>query len=140
MKNKSKKKATLRQRRIFSEEVKKQIVRDIELGKCSVLEASRELLVSDRSIYNWLYRYSRYLQKNKTLVVENKSEAYHSKELGERIKELEAALGRKQMEIELLEKVIDLANESYQTDLKKSLLRQPSSGSGTTKAKNTGSK
>ena len=140
MKKKYRKISTLRQHRVFSKEVKKQIVRDIEKGKCTVLEASRELMVSDQSIYNWIYRYSLYLQKNKVLVVENKSEVYRSKKLEQRILELEAALGRKQMEIDLLEKVIDLASESYHTDLKKSLLSQASNGSGSTKAKNTGTK
>ena len=92
MKKKHRKKTTLKQLKVFSEEVKKQIVRDIEKWKCTVPEASRELLVSDQSIYNWIYRYSLYLQKNKLLVVENKSEAYRSKELKQRILELEAAL------------------------------------------------
>jgi len=32
---------------------------------------------------------------------------------------LEAALGRKQMELDLLNKIIDLANEEYKTDFKK---------------------
>ena len=112
MKTKHRKKETLRQRRLFSETVKKQVVQDIERGKCTVLEASREFLVSDVSIYRWIHRYSLYLKKNKALVVENKSEVYRSKELAKRIQELEAALGRKQMEIDLLDKVIDLANES----------------------------
>lgn len=133
MKTKYCKKETLRQRRIFSKEVKKQVVRDIERGKCSITEASRELLVSDQSIYNWIYNYSRYLQKNKLLIVENKSELYRSKELEKRILELEAALGRKQIEIDILNKVIDLASEEYKTDLKKNLLSRSSNGSGSTK-------
>lgn len=140
MKTKYRKKETLRQHRVFSESVKKQVVRDIERGKCTVLEASREFLVSDKSIYNWIHRYSLYLEKNKVLIVEDKSEVYRSKELEQRILELEAALGRKQMEIDLLAKVIDLANESYKTDLKKNLLSQRSNGSGSTKASNTGTK
>ena len=140
MKTKYRKKEALRQRRLFSAAVKKQVVQDIERGKCTVLEASRELVVSDVSIYNWIHRFSLYLKKNKTLVVEDKSEVYRSKQLEKRILELEAALGRKQMKLDLLEKVIDLANESYSTDLKKNLLSQSSSGSGSTKAKNTGTK
>jgi transposase-like protein len=133
MKTKYGKKKSLKQHRIFSEAVKKQTVCDIEQGKCTVLEASRELQVSDQSIYNWIYRYSRYLQKNKLLVVEDKSEAYRSKELEKQIRELEAALGRKQMELELLNKIIDLANEEYKADLKKNFSNQPSSGSESTK-------
>lgn len=137
MKARYSKKKTLRQRRVFSEEVRKQVVRDIEHGKCSVSEASQELLVNVQSIYNWIYRYSRYLQKNKLMVVENKSEVYRSKELEKRILELEAFLGRKQIEIDLLNKVIDLANEEYSTDLKKNLLNQHLNGTVSTKANYT---
>ncbi|NCA84550.1 MAG: hypothetical protein EOM83_03140 [Clostridia bacterium] len=51
--------------------------------------------------------------------MKNQSEQYKRKELEQKIKEVEVALGRKQMEIDLLNKVIDLANEEYHTDLKK---------------------
>ena len=128
MKEKKSPKKSLKQYKIFSVSVKKQTVKDIEQGKCSVYEASQELQVSDTSIYNWINRYSVYLKKNKRLVVENKSEIYHSKELEKQIKELEAALGRKQMEVDLLNKIIDLANEKYNTDIKKNLSSQPLNG------------
>ena len=127
-----KKKTSLRQRKIFSETVRKQVVKDIEKGKCTVLEASGELSVSDQSIYNWIHRYSRYLKKNKVLVVEDKSEVYKSKQLQWQIRELEATLGRKQIEIDLLNKVIELAGEEYHADLKKSFSKKPLSGSGST--------
>jgi len=122
-------KKLFRQNRIFSEAIRKQTVRDIEKGKCSVLAASRELQVSTQSIYRWLDRYSLYLHKERLLVVENKSESYRSKELQKRISELEAALGRKQMEIDLLNKVIELASEEQKIDLKKNILSRLSNGS-----------
>jgi transposase-like protein len=135
-----KKKTSLRQRKVFSETVRKQVVKDIEIGKFTVLEASRELSVSDKSIYSWIHRYSRYLKKNKVLVVEEKSEAYKSKQLQEQIRELEATVGRKQMEIDLLNKVIELAGEEYHTDLKKNFSKRPLSGSGSTGELDTGTK
>lgn len=131
---------SLKQRRVFSEQIRKQTVKDIERGKCTVLQASRELQVSEQSIYNWIYVYSRYLSKNQVMVVEHKSEAYRSKELEQRIKELEAALGRKQLENELLSKIIELANEEYKTDLKKNLSSRHSNGSGLKKGSGTGTK
>jgi transposase-like protein len=127
------KKTSLKQHRIFSEEVRKQVVRDIERGKCTVIEASRELQVSGPAIYRWLYKYSLYLQKQRLLVVENKSEAMRSKELLKRITELEAALGRKQMEVDLLNKVLELASKEYKLDLKKNILNQLSNGTEDTK-------
>lgn len=123
------KKETLRQRRVFSEAVKRQIVNDIESGKASASSASKEFSVSVQTIYRWIYKYSRYLKKNKVLIVEDKSESYKSKELLARIKELEAALGRKQLQVEFLEKMIDFANAEYKTDIKKNLSTKLSSGS-----------
>jgi hypothetical protein len=80
------------------------------------------------------------LGNNKVLIVEEKSEAYRTKQLEQRIKELEAALGRKQLEMDLLNKIIELANEEYGTDLKKNLPNRPSSGTGSIKESNTGTK
>jgi transposase-like protein len=140
MKAKLQRKTSLRPLRIFSIEVKKQIVQDIEEGKCTVKQASEEINACQQSIYTWIGQYSRYLRNNKRIVVEDKSEAYRSKELEKRIQELEAALGRKQMEIDLLSKVIELADKEYHTDLKKSLLKKASNGSGSAKDTNTGTK
>jgi transposase-like protein len=140
MESKAKISKTLRQQRIFSAEIRKQVVKDIERGKCSVTQAKEELGVSKQSIYNWIKHYSRYLHSNKRLVVEDKSEAYRTKELEKRIQELEAALGRKQMEIDLLSKVIELADEEYQTDLKKNLSKKASNGSGSPKGSGTSTK
>ena len=131
------KKTHLRQRKIYSDEFRKQIVRDIESGKCTVLLASREYNIDPKSIYNWLYRYSRYLHKNKILVVEQKSEQYRRKELEQRVNDLEAALGRKQMEVDLLNKLIEIADKEYSTDIKKNTSKMSWNGSGSTKGSNT---
>lgn len=130
MKPKLVKKESLRQTRIFSEQVKRDLVKDIESGKCSVSQASKELNVHVSSVYKWIGKYSRYLQNNKRLVVEDKSEAYQTDHLRRKILELEATLGRKQMELDLINKVVDLASEEYKTDLKKSFLKTALSGSG----------
>jgi hypothetical protein len=74
------------------------------------------------------------------MVVEDQSESYCSKELEKKLREAEAMIGRKQMEIDLLNKVIDLANDQYGTDLKKSLLSPPSSGLGFSKTSSTDTK
>lgn len=140
MNKKYEKKASLKQVRVFSEAIRRQTVKDIEAGKCSVLEASRELSVTSGAVYKWVHLYSRYLSKNKVMVVEDKSEAYRSKELEKRLKEAEAALGRKQMEIDFLNKLIEFANEEFKTDLKKNLLNGPSPGFKSTKGKGTGTK
>lgn len=127
------KKERLRTPRVFSDQVKKQTVQDIESGKCSVTEASRELLVTKQTIYRWIYRYSRYLQKNKVMVVEDQSEAYRSKELEKRIKELEAALGRKSLELDYYKILMEVAEEELKIDLKKNFGQKASNGSTSSK-------
>ena len=124
---------SLRQVRIFSEPLKKQVVRDIESGKMSVLAVSREYQVSFQSVYGWLNKYSRHLQSSQRIVVEMKSENAKSKELEKRIKELEAALGRKQLEVDYLNKMIEIGSEEIGVDLKKKFGTPPSSGSGSIK-------
>ena len=133
-------KTSLQPRRKFSEAIRKQVVRDVESGKASALEASRELGVAQTTVYKWIYRYSRYLEKNKVMVVEEKSESYRTKELEKRLKEAEAALGRKQMEVEFLNKMIDIIEERYEPGLKKKLDALRLDGFRLPKDKPTGSK
>jgi transposase len=127
------------QRKTFSEELKKKIVKDIEEGKVSISRASHEYSVSDQSIYNWLYKYSKFRQKGVKLVVEMESEFYRSKELSKRVAELEQVIGQKQMVIDYLEKMIELASEDVGMDIKKKFSSKFSTGSGST-PKNTPTK
>jgi transposase len=135
-KQKLKKKTHLLQRKVYSEEFRKQIVKDIESGNCTVLQASREYDINRQTVYNWLYNYSHHLKKNKILVVEQQSEQYKRKELEQKLKDLEAIVGRKQIEIDMLNQLIEIANKEYQTDLKKNILKTSLSGSGSTKGLN----
>lgn len=140
MKTKRQKKVSLTPVRRFSEEVKRSVVKEVEAGKATVRQASQELVVSEQSIYRWIYQYSRYLKKNRVMVVEDKSESYRTKELEKRLKEAEAALGRKQMEIDFLNKLIEFADEEFKIDIKKNLSKGPLPGSNSTKGKGTSTK
>ncbi len=82
-----------------------------------------------QSVYLWVYKYSGYLQKNKVLIVEDKSESYQTKVLEAKLRQAEAALGRKQMEPDLLNKLIELAGAELGVDLKKNFSNPASSGS-----------
>jgi transposase-like protein len=126
----------LRPKRIFSDDLKKKIVKDIEKGKISVLKASRELNVSYQAVYSWLKKFSPILYPNTTIVVQMESEQYKSKELEKRIAELEAALGRKQLEIDFLNKMIEIADKDLGIDIKKNIVTPVSSGSNKTKGQN----
>lgn len=130
-------KASMRQVKHFSEAVKRQTVKDIEQGKCTVLEVSRELSVSLQWVYGWVYKYSGYLQRNKILIVEDKRESYRSKQLEIRLRDAEAALGRKQMELDFLNKLIEIAGQELKMDLKKSFSSPASNGSVPTRGQPT---
>jgi hypothetical protein len=51
--------------------------------------------------------------------MQKKSEATQKGELLKKIKELEAALGRKQLELEVKDKIIEFASEELGVDIKK---------------------
>lgn len=133
--SKSNVKISLKPRRIFSDKLKKKIVQDIEKGKVNVAGAGREYQVSSNSIYHWLKKYSAHLHPSTTLVMQMDSEQYRSKELEKKVAELEAALGRKQMEIDYLNKLIEIAGQDLEIDLKKNTSMIASVGTGKTKDK-----
>jgi transposase len=129
-------KISLRPRRIFSDKLKKKIVQDIEKGKVNVSGASREYSVSIVAVYKWLKKFSTHLHPSTTLVMQMDSEQYRSKELEKKVIELEAVLGRKQMEIDYLNKLIEIAGKDLDIDLKKNTSMNASAGIGKIKGKN----
>ena len=125
--------------RYFSEEIRREVVKKIENNRLTIAQASREYSVSATAIYKWMYQYSLYLKKGIRIVMEKKSQTEKVKTLQERIEELERAVGKKQMEIDILNKVIDFGSEDVGYDIKKKFGGKSSSGTKTTK-KNTGTK
>ncbi|MBK8149756.1 MAG: hypothetical protein IPK58_16510 [Acidobacteria bacterium] len=57
----------------------------------------------------------------------------------EKVKELERAVGQKQIQIDFFDKMIELAEEEYRIDIKKKCSTKSSGGSGRT-GKGTGRK
>jgi transposase len=88
--------------------------------------------VSRQSVYTWLYRYSPHYEKGTNQIIEMESEARKSKLLLERVAELEGVIGRKQLTIDYLEKLIDVAGKELGYDLKKTFGPNSSNGSGVT--------
>ena len=112
-----------------------------EIERCvtSVSEVSREYQVSRSAIYAWMRQYSRMRKKQERLVLESLSDTRKIKALKEKVKELEQAVGQKQIQIDFFDKMIDLAEEEYGIDIKKKCTSKPSGGSGRT-GKGTGTK
>lgn len=128
-----------RQCRYFSEELRRRKVSEIERGMTSVAEVSREYQVSRTAIYAWMRRYGRMRKKQERMVVESLSDTRKIAALRERIKELERIIGQKQIQIDVFDKMMELAEEKYGIDIKKKCSTPPSAGSGST-VKGTGTK
>ena len=126
------KKVNLNKRRIFNESFKKNRVKEYETGKLTVLEISRLYGIAFQTIYIWIYKYSRYNKKSLKIVEYKDSHANRVKQLQDRIKELERIVGQKQINIDYLEKMIELAKSEMGIDVKKNFDSTPSSGSDKT--------
>ena len=105
--------------RIFSTSFKEEKVRELESKELTVSELSRLYEVSKTAIYNWLHQYGKKYKKGVRMVVEKESESNKRKELEKKVSELEQLLGKKQIEIEYLNKVIEEGGKLIGSDLKK---------------------
>lgn len=105
--------------RHFSESFKKEKVKQIEAKQVTVLQLSRIYEVSTTAIYNWIRKYSKHSVKRERVVVEKESEAAKTLRLLRKVAELEQIVGQKQVEIEYLNKIIELGSELTEVDIKK---------------------
>lgn len=121
-----------KQNRYFSEEFKRQKVKDLERNLVTMPEICREYRVSRTSVYKWIYKYSGNRKRQERQIVERMSDTRKMKELQDRIKELERIVGQKQMVIDYKDKMIEIAEEMFQIEIKKKLDLPPTDGSGNT--------
>ena len=112
-------KLNIRQRRIFSEQFKREKVAQISAGEISILSLSKLWNVSLNSIYKWVYKYSSEHKKGTTMVVQKDSETTKLYELQQKIAELERTVGQKQMVIDYQDKLIEIASRELEMDIKK---------------------
>ena len=126
------KKVKLRSRRLFSEEFKKARVQEYEKGEYSVRELSRLFDIQTIVIYRWIHKFSTYNKKRAILVEMKGSGKQKLKDYEKRIADLERALGQKQLNIDYLEKMIELAEDEYQIKIKKNSDTPLLHGSGQT--------
>jgi transposase-like protein len=107
-----------KQRRVFSEAFKREKVGLLDQGKLKVLDISKIYNVSTVSVYRWRKKFSS-ISIGEKVVVEKISEAKKTLELYSQVRDLEQALGRKQMELDYFKKVVELASEEKGEDLEK---------------------
>ena len=123
---------SIRKHRKYSDDFKRQIVSDFESGKFSVVQLERLHGISGTVIYRWIYKFSTFNQKGYRIVEHKSSSSKKVKELEQKIKDLESALGRKQVMIDYLETMMEVAKEELDIDIKKNYVT-PQSQSSTNK-------
>ena len=125
----------IRKHRRFSEDFRKGIVAQFEKGEFSVPQLEKLYGIANATIYNWVYKYSNFNEKGSRIVEMKDSNQTKLKELANKVKELEQMVGQKQMAIEYLEKMIELAKTELNIDLKKNYNLSQSNGSKPIKKK-----
>jgi transposase-like protein len=122
-----------RQNRYFSDEFKRQRVCDIERRLITIAEVCRQYQVSRTAVSKWLYKFSTMKKKKEKMVYESDSDTAKLKQMQERIKELERAVGQKQLKIDFLEKMIEITEQDLKIDIKKKASTKLSNGLDQTK-------
>lgn len=121
-----------KQNRYFSVDFKRKRVQELENNLITVTEIYKTYKVSRSSIYKWIYKFSNMAKKQVKQVVEAKSDTRKIQLLEDQIKELERIIGQKQILIDFQDKMIEIAERTYDVDIKKKLGSKLSSGTGTT--------
>jgi len=125
-------KRKLNKRRQFSEQIRRKAVTEFRSGNYTVKELADLYHCSPQAIYKWIHKYSPADSPQINVVEMSKSADQKVKDLQQKIADLERMVGRKQIKVDFLEKMIELAESEYDLDLKKSSSSKPSSGSGST--------
>ncbi|MEO5890184.1 MAG: hypothetical protein ABIQ31_08025 [Ferruginibacter sp.] len=119
----------IRKYRKYCEDFKKCIVSSFDSGEFSVLQLEKLYGINNHTIYCWIYKFSAFNEKGCRIVEMKDSNQVKLKELAAKVKELEQIVGQKQIAIDYLEKMIELANTDLNINLKKNYSSQPSAGS-----------
>jgi len=119
--------------RRFSENFKREKVKEVELGYSTPTEISSQYQVSRANVHRWIRKFGTMNEKKSKLIIESESDTKQLLELKKKVAELERIIGQKQILIDFKDKMIELAEEEYGVDIKKKYFTQPLLGSGKTK-------
>jgi transposase-like protein len=119
----------IRKKRVYSEDFKRELVRLFERGKFSVLQLSRLYGVRFSVIYRWIYKYSQFNEPGYRVIEMKESSTNKLKAMEQRIKDLEKIVGQKQIKIDFLEEMINVAQQELNVDIKKKSSTPRSGGS-----------
>jgi len=121
-----------RQNRFFNEDFKRSKVSEIDRNILTIAELCKEHQVTRSAVYKWVYKYSQMRKREHKQVIEPESETRKVLLLKQEVSELQRVIGEKQLKMDFLEKVIELAEKEYGLDIKKKFTTRPFSGTGQT--------
>ena len=104
----------------YSISFKRKVVREVEEEGIGINAIQRRYGIKGGStVSKWIKQLGKNHLLNKVIRVEMKGEKDRTKELEKEVKKLKQALADAYLAKECAEKIIELANEEYKTDLKK---------------------
>lgn len=121
-----------RQNRFFNEDFKRSKISEIDRNILTIAELCKEHQVTRSAVYKWVYKYSQMRKREHKQVIEPESETRKVLLLKQEVSELLRVIGEKQLKMDFLEKVIELAEKEYGLDIKKKFITRPFSGTGQT--------
>lgn len=125
----------LNEHRYFSETFKREKVNEILSKKTTIKDLASLYEIATPVIYRWLKKYSPVKLSGIKIHYEMESEEQKTLFYKEKVAELERMVGCKQIEIEFLNKILELASKELKMDLKKSFSTPVSNGSEKTPPK-----
>ena len=121
-----------RQNRFFNEDFKRSKVSEIERNILTIAELCKEHQVTRTAVYKWIYKYSLMRKQENKQIIEPESETRKVLLLKQEVIELHRVIGEKQLKLDFMEKVIDMAEKEYGPDFKKKFISKPFYGTGQT--------
>lgn len=110
-----------REKRYFSEELRRHIIKEIEDGVYGKSEAARIYDVSNACIYKWLHKYSLKYQKGIVTVVELESEGLKRKKLEQQQADSHKIIAAQAVELFFYKELIEVISNHYDFDFKKNI-------------------
>ena len=111
----------------YSISFKQKVVKEIEAEGLNISEVARRYdIKGGQTIQNWIRKFGQNHLLSKIVRVEMKGEKDRVKELEGELKRVKLALADATLKNDVLETIITMVNDHYQTDVKKNLGQQPS--------------
>ncbi len=107
-------------KRVYSEVFKRGVVKDIEAGFLNKDEARGKYKISGKTtVLGWCRKYGKLTSLGVNIGTVNNKKGKELDVLKARIRELEKGLSNSNLKVELLEKIIDLAEREYKIPIRK---------------------